>query len=457
MLSIIGTGCKKFVQIDPPSTQIVTTSVFNDNTAATAALTVIYSQMQSDSWDMSQASGLLSDELISLSTDATVQPYYLNGLRANSSPVSGPWKKAYSYIYQANAVIEGLAKGDVSPMIKEKLRGEAEFIRAFWNFYLVNCYGDVPLVTTTNYTTNGTLKRTTKVQVYTQIIKDLKDAEILLDSNYIAGDDTTITEDRIRPTKCAATALLARVYLYNKDYVNAEIESNILLSNDRYALVRDLKSVFLANSREAIWQLGVPNPTLFNTADAFYFTLLAPPNNFSSTNTATISSNLFNSFEPGDNRKSSWIGVFSITSPDTSYYFPYKYKNSSTDIVEYNTMLRLAEQYLIHAEALVQQNKNSDQAIEDINAIRNRAGLGDYTGPKDRPALLATILHERQVEFFVEWGHRWFDLIRTGNIDSVMNIVAPMKGGNWKPEYALYPIPQSEMNIDFNLTQNPGY
>ncbi|MBN9383534.1 MAG: RagB/SusD family nutrient uptake outer membrane protein [Chitinophagaceae bacterium] len=456
-LSFLGVGCKKFVVIDPPSTQIVTASVFNDNTAATAAVTTIYSQMQSDSWSMSQNSGLLSDELVSLSTDGSVQPYYINGLMASSSSSTGPWKKAYSYIYQANAIIEGLAKGIISISIQKKLTGEAKFIRAFWNFYLVNCYGDVPLVTTTDYTTNATLKRTPKALVYQQIVRDLKDAQSLLDSNYIAGDDTTITVDRIRPTKWAATALLARAYLYNKDYANAEMESNILLSNDRYTLVKDLGSVFLANNQEAIWQLGVPDPTLFNTTDAYYFILLAPPNNYGPTNTATISSNLYNAFEPGDNRKTSWIGVFSITSPDTSYYFPFKYKNSSSDIIEYNVLLRLAEQYLIHAEALVQQNKGLDQAVKDINAIRNRAGLGNYSGPKNQTALLSAIMHERQVELFVEWGHRWFDLIRTGNVDSVMSVVTPIKGGNWKPEYALYPIPQSERNIDFNLTQNPGY
>jgi hypothetical protein len=122
-------------------------------------------------------------------------------------------------------------------------------------------------------------------------------------------------------------------------------------------------------------------------------------------------------------------------------------------------MLRLSEQYLIHAEAVVRQNKDLDQAVNDINTIRHRAGLGDYMGPQDNAdSLMAAILHERQVELFSEWGHRWFDLIRTGNINALMDTITPLKGGAaWRPEWTLYPIPFSEMQIDFNLTQNPGY
>ena len=72
-------------------------------------------------------------------------------------------------------------------------------------------------------------------------------------------------------------------------------------------------------------------------------------------------------------------------------------------------------------------------------------------------SLLTVILHERQVELFTEWGHRWFDLIRTGNVDDVMSQITPEKGGIWKPQWALFPIPQSERVIDSKLSQNDGY
>src|SRR6266404_4672560 len=123
------TSCKKFVQIPPPSTQIVTSSVFNDENAATAALTSIYSAMKDESWNMSQSTGLLSDELQSPSSSNLVRPYYQNSLLANTSASDlGPWVKGYNYIYQANAVINGVKAGTgLSTEIKRQLTGEAEF------------------------------------------------------------------------------------------------------------------------------------------------------------------------------------------------------------------------------------------------------------------------------------------------------------------------------------------
>jgi len=455
-----GNGCKKFVQISPPNTQIVTATVFADNNAATAAMTVIYSEMQSESWYMSQNSGLLSDELSSNSTNSLVQPYYLNALTPTTLPSPGPWVHAYNYIYQANAVIEGLRTyGGGGEAFRKQLTGEAEFVRAFWYFYLVNCYGNVPLATTTDYKVNATLSRASKQDVYRQIANDLKDAEDLLDSNYIDASDTTVTAERVRPTRWAAAALLARVYLFTGDYSDAEAQATIVISNHMYGLVRDLNSVFLKNSQEAIWQLGLPTPNVVNTIDANSFILLAAPASGANAiaNTVTISPTLLNSFEVNDNRRTNWIDSIATTAPDTTYYFPYKYKNISSSITEYTMMLRLAEQYLIRAEARVQQNKDLDKAVQDLNAIRKRAGLGEYAGLQDRNSLLTAILHERQTELFVEWGHRWFDLIRTGNVNTVMGVETPKKGGRWNPQWALYPIPQSELKVDFNLTQNFGY
>jgi len=456
VMSLVFNGCKKFVQINPPSSQIVTASVFNDNNIATAALTAIYSAMRSASWNMSQSVGLLSDELQSPSNSNAIFPYYQNALLAVNSP--GPWGEAFNYIYQANAVIEGLHSGQgISPAIQTQLTGEAKFIRAFWNFYLVNCYGDIPLVLSTDYTTNSTLSRVSKGKVYQQIITDLKDAKNLLNSDYVDGSDTAISSERVRPNKSAAGALLARVYLFTGDYQDAEIEANAILSNGQYKLEQELNSVFLINSAEAIWQLAIPVPSDYSTDDGLNFILTDAPSPTAAAQTVTISSDLWNSFEPDDQRKVKWIGSITTTGPDTTYYFPFKYKSNTLPITEYTMVLRVAEQYLIHAEALVRQNKKLDQAVIDINAIRQRAGLNNYTGPMVKDSLLTAILHERQVELFTEWGHRWFDLIRTENVDAVMNQITPEKGGTWKPQWALFPIPQSERLKDFNLTQNDGY
>ena len=120
-------------------------------------------------------------------------------------------------------------------------------------------------------------------------------------------------------------------------------------------------------------------------------------------------------------------------------------------------MFRLAEQYLIRAEARAQQNNISD-AQADLNKIRTRARLPNTTAA-DKNSILSAILHERQTELFSEWGNRWFDLKRTNNIDAVMSIMTPKKanGLQWQSYKQLNPLPFTEIQRDPSLLQNLGY
>src|SRR5690606_29156305 len=132
---------------------------------------------------------------------------------------------------------------------------------------------------------------------------------------------------------------------------------------------------------------------------------------------------------------------------------------SVESLAEYSMMLRLGEQYLIRAEARAKQG-NLASAISDLDAIRDRAGLpliADINPAISQNALLDLILHEREVELFSEWGHRWFDLIRAGHADERMVIVTPSKGGTWEITDQLLPIPYNEILLNVNLIQNPGY
>jgi hypothetical protein len=88
--------------------------------------------------------------------------------------------------------------------------------------------------------------------------------------------------------------------------------------------------------------------------------------------------------------------------------------------------------------------------------IRARAGLPNTTA-SDQNSLLTAILQERRVELFTEWGHRWLDLKRTNLIDQVMSSAAIQKGGTWNSNKALFPIPKSEILLDPQLEQNPGF
>jgi hypothetical protein len=218
----------------------------------------------------------------------------------------------------------------------------------------------------------------------------------------------------------------------------------------------DISSTFLKNNREAIWQLQPVNQG-WNTEDARFF--VVPSTGLSSAHPVYLSKNLLDSFETGDLRKANWIGKYTNANmtPNADFFYPLKYKSATLNnpVTEYAVVLRLAEQYLIRAEARAQQNNISD-ALDDLNAIRTRAGLPN-TMAADKDALLAAILHERQVELFTEWGHRWFDLKRTGKVNAVMSVVTPQKGGSWSPNWQLYPVPQIELDRDPNLTQNTGY
>lgn len=464
-------GCKKFVQIGAPNTQLIAASVFKSSAAATAAQTAIYSQMYNESFYLAQSCGLLSDELTNYSTDLGLQQYYTNSMTAAKGP--GPWSSAYKYIYQANAIIEGLRNNaSIDPAIAQQLTGESKFLRAFWLFCLTNVYGDVPLVTTTDYTVNGPIARSPQATVYQQIVADLKDAQSLLNANYVDASDTAITNERVRPTKGAATSLLARVYLYTQKYDSAEAQASVEINNSGlYTLCGNLTAamgknyVFQKNSTEAIWQLQTSEPASWDTQDGEYFILTGAPGS-GIANSASISPQLLNSFETGDMRLVQWVGTYKTTTiPATTYYFPYKYhsynnsSSSSSGVIEYVMILRLAEQYLIRAEARAQLGETSG-AVADLNMIRNRAGLAGYIGATDKSSLLAAILHERQVELFTEWGHRWFDLKRTAKIDAVMGGptgACQAKNGFWHSTAQLFPIPQSEISNDANLKQNSGY
>jgi hypothetical protein len=459
-------GCKKFVEIDPPVTSISSVTVFSSNSSAASAMTGIYDEMESNSSGISDGTsslsflgGLLADELTNYSTNQSDLQFYTNSLTSSNGGSSNDyfWNELYNEIYAANAVIEGLNGSDgVTPALKQQLTSEAKFMRAFLYFYAVNLYGDVPLATTTNYQVNNTLSRTSSVSVYQQIVRDLKDAQSGLSNNYL-DPSGNVTNKRIRPNQGAATALLARTYLYTGQWDSAEIQATAVIVNPGHYSLDTLKGVFIGNSTEAIWQLYPVSPG-YNTYDAYYFILTSAPG--TGQFTVALSNNLINVFEPGDMRWSDWVGTFQ--SNGKTYYYPYKYKvgvdNPSVAVTEYNMVLRLGEQYLIRAEARAEQG-DIQGAQADLDTIRARAGLPNTTA-NDQPSLLAAIQHERQVELFTEWGHRWLDLKRTGTVNAVMGApgnVCSSKGGVWNSDWALVPLPLSEIQINPNLTQNAGY
>ncbi|WP_199119898.1 RagB/SusD family nutrient uptake outer membrane protein [Pedobacter sp. ASV28] len=443
LLGIASIKCEKFVDIAPSPDLIATSAIFQDNKTATAAINGVYYQMRSSSLSLANGAislypGLSADEFFNSASNANTDPFLLNAILPTTGIIGGSfWRPAYQSIYKINSIIEGLTSSNaLTDTVKKQLLGEAKFLRSFYYFQLVNLFGDVPLILSTNYQDNATVPRTPINTIYKQITTDLKEAKELLKSNYPASL-------RSRPNRWTATALLARVYLYLKDWNNAEIEATATITSGAYSLA-SLATVFQASSNETIWQILSEGA---NTAEGATFipssTTVRPP--------YIITNDLLNRFETGDNRKGSWLSSNTVTGQ--VYYYPFKYKlRTNTPINEYEIVFRLAEQYLIRAEARNEQN-NFNGAKDDLNTIRTRAGLGNTTA-NDKSSIFLAIEKERQTEMFAEWGHRWFDLKRT---DRANDILSMAKHPNWKSTAVWYPLPQSELLINTFLVQNPGY
>lgn len=443
-------SCEKFLETDLNDAETTSKDVFQDDSGANSAMAGLYLTMKHASFGgggrgITLLCGLSADEFRNYLRNEQYTSFDENRLRSEDRYVGGLWREAYKTIYQANDIIEELANSKgVTPGNRDQLTGEALFIRAFHHFYLVNLFGDVPLVISTNYEANSLSGRNTTEEVYQQIIADLIKAQSLLKENYVQAE-------RIRPNKAAATALLARVYLYHQDWSDAEQQATSLINNPEYTLERDLNNVFLKDNKEAIWQIGSSGD--FNTFDGLSFYIAGYP---SSSATSTLRTGLVNSFEPGDARKAKWVGLYQTGGED--FYFPAKYKvwSKSMPITEHYVILRLAEQYLIRAEARAHQDHltGANGATADIDTVRVRAGLG-VTTASTLPQILSAIEQEKRVELFTEGGHRWLDLNRWNRADAVLK---PLKGENWQMTDMRYPIPQEERNKNPNLNpQNPGY
>tara|TARA_R110002051_G_scaffold200208_1_gene267122 strand:- start:2264 stop:3694 length:1431 start_codon:yes stop_codon:yes gene_type:complete len=439
-------SCESFLEIDPPKDKLVNETLFQDVALVEGALANIYYKMReqgmvSGTSGLSTSMGVYTDELKYIGDSDDRLRLENHTVTALHPTMSDWWSNAYNLIYAANDIIKGVENSNnLSIEEKETFKGQALFVRAYLHSLLVGLFGDVPYVSTPNYLENNVATRTPKNEVYNNIIRDLNLATPLLED---------VSEERVVPNKSAAQALLARMYLYVENWAMAEITATSVI--DAHVLEPDVSKVFLKESQETLWQFK-PGASIRNTLEAIALIIQAVP----TTTGYPLADNLLVAFEPNDLRRANWVGSKSSANGLETLYFAYKYKeplvNIRQPILEYSIIFRLAEQYLIRAEARAHLDKIGE-AQEDLNAIRNRAGLGNTTASNTNE-LLDAILQERQVELFTEHGQRWFDLKRLGNPAEVL---APIKPG-WRNTDILLPIPETELLANPNLKpQNDGY
>lgn len=359
-----------------------------------------------------------------------------NQLSADNVLITEAWTQMYQAINGANNVLAGVP-GVNDPRLtaaeKSQLLGEAYFLRALVYFDLARGWGGVPLVLTPTRTKeNGQgIGRSTQAQTYDQVLADLTQAEALL------PEGTT----RNRAVQTTARALRARLHLYRQQWAEAEAYATQVIGSSNYSLVTPYRAISTAPflSRESIFELTFSNSDANSMWNNWFPSALGGQFNFQPVPAAIT---LLNDPTMGGTR-SALLATTTIAGSPVTYGNLYS-RSAQRDDPSY--VLRLAEQYLIRAEARAKQGKLT-AALADLNAVRSRAGVPASTAATAEQLLLA-IENERRVEFAFE-ADRWFDLVRTGRAGAVLGVTDQRR---W-----LFPLPFNDLVVDPSLTQNPGY
>lgn len=453
LISVFGlfhlTGCEKFIHTDMSSGELAAEGVFRDSINAEAAVIGVYLAVNSGGiysvmgGGMTVLTGLTADELIPVNATNVYREYFENHIAINNGVNAGTWTQAYQQLYLANACLEGLEKAEaISEMKRRQLIGEVLQIRAATYFYLIQLYGDVPLILTTDYRINQHVSRTPVEEIYQQIIVDLQLAQQYLDG---------IKHQVLRAGYYSASGLLAKVYLMQGKYEEAEREAGKVISSGLFSLTENPEDVFAADSKEAIWSWVTNDHSLTSIQTSEGFTLV--PSSTAILPSYQVADRVKILFDETDKRYDAWFGHNVVNGE--SYYYLRKYQVSrpgpGTRSENY-IILRLAEQYLIRAESRMRTGEGQG-GLDDLNEIRQRAGLDRLESVYSVDQLVEMVLLERRRELFCEWGSRWMDLKRFGILNDEMQ-----QSKEWWNEWSsLFPIPSTELDRNPYLVQNPGY
>lgn len=365
--------------------------------------------------------------------------------------VTSVWQASYQGIQRANVVLGRIdAVSYASATTKQARVGEMKFIRALLYFNLVRLYGDVPLVTqeTTDPNTYFGQGRTAKALVYSQVVADLTEA--------IQGLPAATTQPG-RVIKTAAQALLAKVYLTQQSYAAALPLLQAVVSSGRHALQANPADVFSLtneNNSEIIFAVQFASGVNGNSEGSIAFQQFSPSGTVSGAKGHNLPARaLYSLYAATDRRRGTYVAV---TSAGTPFLRKLTAPAVVTDGGSNAVVLRYADVLLMLAE--VQTELNSlPEAAANLSLVRTRAGLA-ATAANTPADLRAAIALERRLELIGE-GHRWFDLLRTGTAVSVMNSFFQASNilTTIGPNNLLMPVPQSQVNTDPSILQNPGY
>ncbi|OZI09753.1 RagB/SusD family nutrient uptake outer membrane protein [Siphonobacter sp. BAB-5385] len=398
-------------------------------------------------------------------------------INSSNNYVQNVWAALYKGVMQSNVI---LSRIDAVPFKDESLKaqyvGEAKFLRAVHYFYLVRLFGSVPLITKeiAGPEQAFTAEKASVDNIYQQIISDVQDAVNQLPQTY-TGQNVG------RATKGAAHTLLGHVYLTRKDYAKAIASFEQVKG---YTLVSDYASVFATtnkNHSESVFEVQY-NADMEGESSNFIYSfgpynagvpLTTFQGNLGGMNIPTR--NIFQTYEKGDKRRDASIGYYIDAGNDKYseafgqdslpyikkfFHPPFKLQGRTDDNWP---VYRYSHVMLMLAEALNETGQTA-AAYQYLNPVRQRAGLAPLAG-LSQTAFREAVYHEQRVEVAFE-NHRWFDLLRTGRAQTVMNAhgVEEKKrlprlsaaAFNVQDYMLLYPIPQREIRLN-GFEQNPGW
>ncbi|MCG2615109.1 RagB/SusD family nutrient uptake outer membrane protein [Terrimonas sp. NA20] len=394
------------------------------------------------------------------------------------------WRGPAPGILRANLILENVPGMNINEALKNRILGEAHFLRASYYFILVRLFGDVPLITKAQKPSDNLRPtRNSKTEIYNLIIDDFTQAINLLPpkTSYTGADIG-------RASKGAAAGMLAKVYLTLGQYQQTldlcqQVSSLGYTLNANYS---DNFNPLAKNSPESLFEVQYEGKTNFSFWDnenqsSWVSTFTGPRNSdfvAGGYGWNQPTQEFVNAYEPNDNRKDQTIlytgcppfdGKAYQASYSVTGFNVRKFLVSKNISPDYDTnpadfpVLRYSDVLLMQAEALNELGKTAEaqQASTSINQggplnrVRRRAGLPDVTG-LSQTALRAKILHERRMELAFE-GHWWFDLVRVNNGQYGLDFLQSIGKTNATTKHLLLPIPQKEIEANPNLSQNTGY
>lgn len=486
LLVIVGTffslGCKKQLE-EEPKTFISPNQFFKTSVQCVQATNGVYNSLYAiyGSANFWRCMELGTDLSYSKDVNSSVQQEFTYS--AANTGTGSLWSDAYAGIKNANMVIAKVSVAPIEENLQKRLVGEAKFLRGLYYFILSNTFGDVPLWTSElDVDSVVAIPRSDIKIVRLQIIKDLTEAAEVLPLSYTSSDIG-------RATKGAALTLLAKVYLYEKDWENASKAALAVYNSKKYRLMSNYTELFdvynrYKNSSESIFEVqylrnaSTNSNIRTNSVINYYFPARDPgKSTYAGVNFGNLvvdgwfvfipTNRLIEMFENKDTRKNVVLGYgyngqqFTVLPKAGKPWFGSKFWDLESNAQASGKnifVLRYVDVLLILSEAYNELNM-IDKSVQFLNEVRSRAGLDMLTVAIGKDGIKQQIFKERAIEFVGEYQRKW-DLARWGVLVEAVKSAKddnPKGAANVLPQHNYFPISQEEIIKNPTLNQNEGY